>query len=112
MWSSLASYMDAPARAVREVYPISLYLNSPAWPPEAVTCFLSGVPEIDLIGVDGVCDPHEPNGECVLAIPEDEYAFAAGCRSTWAKVLHGQLLAGDGSLPVTRDGKGAHLHIT
>ncbi len=61
MFASLAEYAAGVSRAFSDVYDIPLYVNSPWWPTWVIELFLERCPEIDLVGIDGVFTPREPN---------------------------------------------------
>jgi len=78
MFTSLARYAAKLAEAITRVYDIPLYVNSPWWPPEVVGIFLRECPDIDLVGIDGVISPVEPNMLSMSQV-EGNLPFAAEC---------------------------------
>lgn len=61
MFRSFAVYVSELAAAIKQVHDIPIYLNSPWWDPYIVDIFLRDAPGVDLVGIDGVNDPLEPN---------------------------------------------------
>jgi hypothetical protein len=61
MFRSFARYAKTLTDTVARVYDLPVYLNSPWWDPAVVSIFLETCPNLDLVGIDGVFDPQEPN---------------------------------------------------
>ena len=61
MFRGFAEYAAGVSSSFRSVYDIPLYVNSPWWPTWVVELFLETCPDIDLVGIDGVFTPREPN---------------------------------------------------
>lgn len=78
MFHSFADYVKVLSDAIAEVYDIPLYVNSPWWEPYITPIFLQTCPNLDLVGIDGVSTPCEPNmfSRCQL---DRNIAFAAEC---------------------------------
>jgi len=78
MYRSLAEYARDIAAAFREVYDIPLYVNSPWWPNWVAELFLETCPSIDLVGMDGVFTPNEPNQLSTVQLGRN-IPFASEC---------------------------------
>jgi hypothetical protein len=61
MYYSFAEYIKVLTQAIKNCYNIPLYINSPSWEPNIISIFLENAPALDLIGVDGIAHPREPN---------------------------------------------------
>jgi hypothetical protein len=61
MFQSFADYVRELSNAFSKVYPLPLYLNSPQWPPDVIPIFLDRCPRLNLVGIDVVESPVEPN---------------------------------------------------
>lgn len=61
MFKSFAAYTKVLSDAITKVYDLPLYVNSPWWPTYAIPIFLDACPNVDMVGIDGIVDPTEPN---------------------------------------------------
>ncbi|MDR3708218.1 MAG: beta-galactosidase [Capsulimonadaceae bacterium] len=76
MYDSFADYTRVLSDAFRADYPLPLYLNSPGIPPDQIRGYLGKCPNIAIVGIDEVIDPHEPNELCAGQVCRN-IAFAA-----------------------------------
>lgn len=61
MFRSFADYVRVLTDSIAAIYRLPMYVNSPWWPPHIIPYFLDRCPNLDLVGIDGVLTPREPN---------------------------------------------------
>ena len=61
MFRSFAEYLKVLTDAISQVIDLPLYINSPWWDPYIIPIFLQTCPNLDLVGIDGILAPQEPN---------------------------------------------------
>lgn len=61
MFRSFAEYVKVLTDSIAVAYDLPVYINSPWWEPYIVPIFLETCPNLDLVGIDGVFAPQEPN---------------------------------------------------
>ncbi|MDR3707052.1 MAG: beta-galactosidase [Capsulimonadaceae bacterium] len=78
MITSFADHARTMSDAITAEYPLPLYLNSPLYWPATTRIFLDRCPNIAVMGMDGVDDPHEPNA-LAKGLVGRNIPFAAEC---------------------------------
>ena len=61
MFRSFAEYTRVLTDEIAATYDLPLYVNSPWWAPYIIPIFLKTCPNLDLVGIDGISAPLEPN---------------------------------------------------
>lgn len=61
MFKSFADYVKGLTDAIRSVYDIPLYINSPWWQTYVIPIFLDRCSNLNMVGIDGILTPREPN---------------------------------------------------
>lgn len=61
MHHSFAKYTKVLSDTIAEIYDLPLYVNSPWWPTYIIPIFLNNCPNLDLVGIDGISTPVQPN---------------------------------------------------